>query len=169
MEAITKKSYDLALEYAVILWGISSTSYPSKHELLISTLSVKILELSSHFALNCRRILEQFPKQKKFQMNNPRWLWDAIEDKPKIVDLWDATNYIIHAKSLKTGIEIIPENLSFIKGEGNSAVVPYILVETDKRNSAYIDIFSMVHCFLYDVTKEFNSLLENDNRFSYPP
>ena len=164
MESITKKSYDLALEYATILWALASTVYPRKHDLLINVLSIKLLEISGIFALNCRRVLEQFPRNKKFTMTSNRWRWESMNNKtPKVIDLWDATNYIIHAKSLKCGIEILPEHLSFIKEEGNSAFVPYILVETDKKEPAYIDLFSMAYCFLYDVTEEFQLLLTNND------
>jgi len=36
--------------------------------------------------------------------------------------------------------------------------IPYILVETDHKASAYIDIFSMVYCFLYKVVEALNQL-----------
>ena len=158
MEAIIRKSFDLALDEATLLWGMTSTAYPKGHDLVINTLAVKILEMVSSFALNCRRVLEQFPKSKKFTMTSSRWEWKATNDRPVINDLWDATNYIIHAKTLKPGFEILPANLSFIIGEDNSIFIPYILVETDHKASAYIDIFSMVYCFLYKVVKALNQL-----------
>ncbi|MDG2940194.1 hypothetical protein P7M32_03840 [Bisgaard Taxon 10/6] len=160
MEAIIRKSFDLALNDATVLWGLTSTAYPKKHELVINTLAIKMLELVSSFSLNCRRILEQFPPKHKFKMETARWIWESNDSKPVITDLWEATNYIIHAKTLSTGIECLPSHLSFIKGDDNSAFIPYILVKTDHKEFAYIDIFSMVYCFLYDVVGAFNKLLE---------
>lgn len=158
MEAIIRKSFDLALDEATLLWGMTSTAYPKKHDLVINTLAVKMLEVVSSFALNCRRILEQFPKNTKFKMTSSRWKWKAIDNRPVINDLWDAINYIIHAKTLQSGFEALPEDLSFIIGKDNSVFIPYILVETDHKASAYIDVFSMIYCFLYDVVEAFDQL-----------
>ena len=80
MEAIIRKSFDLALDEATLLWGMTSTSYPKGHDLVINTLAVKILEMVSSFALNCRRVLEQFPKSQKFTMTSSRWKWKATND-----------------------------------------------------------------------------------------
>lgn len=163
MQAIIHRSLDLAIDDATVLWGMTSSIYPAKHDLLINKLSLKILELVSNFALNCRRILEQFPKHKKFRMCHSRWIWKLSDDGRVITDLWEATNYIIHAKELYSGIESLPENLSFIKGKSNSTFIPYIKVRTDRKDFAYIDVFSMTHCFLYDVIEEFNLLLESES------
>ena len=54
MEAIIRKSFDLALDEATLLWGMTSTAYPKGHDLVINTLAVKMLEMVSSFALNCR-------------------------------------------------------------------------------------------------------------------
>ncbi|WP_032092212.1 hypothetical protein [Necropsobacter rosorum] len=163
MEAIIRKSFDSALNEATLLWGITSTAFPKKHELMVNTLAVKVLELVSSFSLNCRRILEQFPRTCKFNMESSPWLWETQNDTPIITDLWEATNYIIHAKTLCSGIESLPERLSFIQGEDNSVFIPYILVKTDKKGPAYINIFSMVYCFLYDVVTAFQQLIEKDS------
>ena len=54
MEAIIRKSFDLALDEATLLWGMTSTAYPKGHDLVINTLAVKMLEMVSSFALHCR-------------------------------------------------------------------------------------------------------------------
>ena len=160
MEAIIRKSFDLALDEATLLWGMTSTAYPKGPDLVINTLAVKLLEMVSSFALHCRRVLEQFPKNKKFKMTkaNSRWSWETVDDRPILDDLWDATNYIIHARTLQSGVEILPEHLSFIIGEDNSVFIPYVLVKTDHKDFAYINVFSMVHCFLYDVVDALDQL-----------
>ncbi len=43
----------------------------------------------------------------------------------------------------------IPDKISVI--EGGAVVMPFALIETDRRSRAFVDLFALAHCYLYQV------------------
>lgn len=145
--SVVEHSINTATEHAVRLWALTSSQYPRRHEPLINGVVISMIESVSSFALNARRALEVLPAGKKFALDNPRWRWQPSTGQPTVTDLWEATNRIIHAKSLLIGIEHIPDQTSWISSE--SVAVPYVQAETDRKELSFIDPFAMSHAFLY--------------------
>jgi hypothetical protein len=156
MEAITRHSIMFATDEAVRLWALASTEYPKHHEPLISALAVSVIEVTSNFALNCRRALELLPKDVRYPLDNPRWIWEPSTSEVKVGDLWEATNRIIHARRLLVGMETLPKHLSVIKGD--AVFIPYIQAETDRKELAFIDPFAMAHAFMFGALPELQKL-----------
>lgn len=147
MQAITQHSITVATDEAVRLWALASTEYPKHHQPLVTALVTNVIEVSSTFALNARRAMEILPKGVKFTLDSPRWKWEPSTSEERITDLWEATNRIIHARRLLVGLELLPKDMSIIKGE--SVFVPYIQAETDRKELAFIDPFAMSYAYLY--------------------
>ncbi|WP_338416039.1 hypothetical protein [uncultured Sphaerotilus sp.] len=160
MEAITRHSISVATDQAVRLWALSSAEYPKHHEPLINSLVANTLDITSIFALNCRRALEILPPKEKFPLDTPRWIWTPSTTEARVTDLWDATNRIIHAQRLLIGLEKTPDHLSVIDGE--SVFMPYIQAETDRRELAFIDPFALAHAFLYGALPRLLKTAENN-------
>ena len=93
--------------------------------------------------------MEVLPPKVKYPLNSARWIWDPSINGEKVADLWDALNRIIHARKLYVGFERLPDNVSVI--DGGAIIVPYIRAETDRKELAFIDPFSLSHAFLYGV------------------
>lgn len=146
MEAITLHSIDAATNHGVRLWALASAEYPEQNKPLVTALVINIIEVTSSFALNARRAMEVLPKDLKFPLNSPRWIWKPAKGGIRVDDLRDATNRIIHARRLLVGLEPLPKHLSVI--DGSAVFVPYIQAETDRKELAFIDPFAMAHAFL---------------------
>ncbi len=66
-----------------------------------------------------------------------------------MVSLREALNRIIHSRKMTIGFEQLPANLSVMPG--GAYVVPYLCAETDMHKLAFVDVFALSHCFLYEV------------------
>lgn len=149
MELITLHSIEKASEQAVKLWALSSAQYPLQNRHIQETVEPTIVEVLSSFSLNARRSMEVLPPKVKYPLTAARWKWKQTKKGEKVVGLWDALNRIIHAKKLIVGFERLPENVSVI--DGGAIAIPYIQAETDRKELAFIDPFSVAHAYLYNV------------------
>jgi hypothetical protein len=147
VENITLHSIDRASEEAVNLWSLASSQYPLRNRLIQEYANTTIIEVASSFALNARRAMEVLPPKVKYPLNAARWKWEPSSNGEKVADLWDALNRIIHARKLDVGFELLPDDVSVI--DGGAIIVPYIQAETDRKELAFIDPFSLAHAFLY--------------------
>ncbi|WP_156782593.1 hypothetical protein [Acidihalobacter yilgarnensis] len=147
MEEITLHSIERASEEAVKLWSLSSAQYPFQNRLIQEHANAAIIEVISSFALNARRAMEVLSPNVKYPLNAARWKWEPTTKGDKVADLWDALNRIIHAQKLYVGFERLPDNVSVI--DGGAIIVPYIRAETDRKELAFIDPFSLAYAFLY--------------------
>lgn len=145
-QSIIEHSINAATEHAVSLWALTSSTYPRRNEPIINGVVVAMLESVSSFALNARRALEILPRNDKFPLDSPRWRWQPSTSQPMVNDLWEATNRIIHAKTLFIGIEPINDQTLWLASE--PVVVPYVQAETDRKELSFIDPFAMAHAFL---------------------
>ncbi len=159
MEEITKHSIERASEEAVKLWALSSAQYPFQNRLIQEYTNTTLIEVISSFALNARRAMEVLPSNVKYPLNVARWTWKPTIDGEKVADLWDALNRIIHARKLYVGFERLPDKVSVI--DGGAIIVPYIRAETDRKELAFIDPFSLSYAFLYDVLPALNGAKNN--------
>ena len=91
--------------------------------------------------------MEVLPPKTNYPLSAARWKWEPFRKGEKVADLWDALNRIIHARKLYVGFEHLPDNASVI--DGGAIAVPYIQAETDRKDLAFIDPFSLSHAFLY--------------------
>ncbi|MCI0625078.1 MAG: hypothetical protein L0387_26120 [Acidobacteria bacterium] len=147
MEEITLHSIERASEEAVKLWSLSSAQYPFRNRLIQEHANATIIEVISSFALNARRAMEVLPPKVKYPLNAARWKWKPTAKGEKVADLWDSLNRIIHAQKLHVGFERLPDSRSVI--DGGAIIVPYVRAETDRKELAFIDPFSLAHAFLY--------------------
>jgi len=149
MEQVTFHSVMRAAYEAVRLWALASAQYPKQHGLIVNVAAACIIEVVSVFALNARRALEVLPPTQKFQIAQPRWLWEPKVEGEVVHDLRDALNRIIHAQQLDVGFEELPQKNSVI--DEGALVVPYVRAATDRKELAFIDPFALSHAFLYSV------------------
>ncbi|MBD3334615.1 MAG: hypothetical protein GF355_03780 [Candidatus Eisenbacteria bacterium] len=147
MEEITLHSMERASEEAVTLWSLSSAQYPSQNRLIQEHANIRIIEVMSSFALNARRAMEVLPPKVKYPLTAARWKWEPTVEGERVADLWDSLNRIVHAQKLHVGFERLPDSVSVI--DGGAIVVPYVRAETDRKELAFIDLFSLAHAFLY--------------------
>lgn len=147
MENIAIHSIHRASEEAVTLWSFASTQFPLNNRLIQQYADTAIIEVVSSFALNARRAMEILPPKVKYPLGAGRWEWRPKNDGEKVADLWDALNRIIHARKLHIGFELLPEKIAVIPD--GAIVVPYIQAQTDRKELAFIDPFSLSHTFLY--------------------
>lgn len=148
MESITRHSIDRASEEAVNLWALASTQFPLNNRLIQEHANTAIIETVSSFSLNARRAMEILPTKVRYPLNEVRWKWKPSIERENVADLWDALNRIIHARKLYAGFEKLPSAVSVIDSGG--IIVPYIQAETDRKELAFIDPFSLSHAFLYN-------------------
>ncbi|MBD3652341.1 hypothetical protein [Kangiella sp.] len=159
MEKITLHSIDRASEEAVNLWSLASSQYPLKNQLIQEYANTTIIEVVSSFALNARRAMEVLPPKVKYPLSAARWKWIPSCKGEKVAVLWDALNRIIHARKLYVGFEHLPSDVSVI--DGGAIIVPYIQAETDRKELAFIDPFSLSHAFLYCALPALNEIKKN--------
>jgi hypothetical protein len=150
MEAIITLSIEHGKEDAAIIWAFASSEFPKNNAPMLDLIAPMVIQKTSSFALNTRRIMESMPDTESISLDQHRWLWESISKKYHIVtDLWEALNYIIHAKKLYISFEDAPLNSSVIQSGG--VIIPCLLAETDRKKMAYIDLFSLAWAFFYEV------------------
>ena len=152
METVTKHSIERATEEAVKLWSLASAQYPIRNDVIQAKLEQMVVESASAFSFNARRATEVLPRDRKFKLHQPRYEWKPTVGGEVVENLYDALNRIIHSKKMQIGFEQIPAEMSVMTG--GAYVVPYLRAETDKRAFAFVDIFALSHCFLYQVLPE---------------
>ena len=148
MEAVARHSVSRASDEAARLWALASAQYPADNALILDTVAASMIEVISAFALNARRALELLPRE-RFAFEQARWVWSPSAGGEVVGDLWDALNRIIHARELKVGFELLPNDLSVL--DSGSRVIPYVQAATDRKALAFVDPFALSHAFLYQV------------------
>ena len=150
METVTEHSIERATDEAVRLWSLASAQYPIQGGAAIQArLEYMVIESASAFSFNARRATEALSRDKEYKLHQPRYEWRPTVDGEVVVSFWDALNRIIHSQKMKVGFEQLPSEVS-VMSEG-AYVVPYIRAETDRRKLAFVDIFALSYCFLYEV------------------
>ena len=89
----------------------------------------------------------------KFTLDEPFRHWSEHR-LPKVADLRDALNRIVHATEFEVGFEQLPDKAANIRG-GAIGVV-YLRTRTDQREEALIDVFALASCFFHQVLPELN-------------
>jgi len=84
----------------------------------------------------------------KFTLDEPFRHWSEHR-LPKVADLRDALNRIVHATEFEVGFERLPDNAANIRG-GAIGVI-YLRTRTDQREEALIDVFALASCFFPQV------------------
>ena len=164
MEAVTRHSVERATDEAVRLWSFASAQYPIQDGAVIQAkLEYMVVESASAFAFNARRSIEILDQKRKFKILQPRYEWKPMADGEVVETLWDALNYIIHSREMTIGFEQLPVELSIMLG--GTYVIPYIRAKTDERKLAFVDIFALSHCFLYDVLPELVANRKTESMF----
>ena len=150
MEAVTKHSAERATEEAVRLWAFSSAQYPIQDGAVIQKrLEYMVVDSATAFSSNARRAMEVLDRDQEFKLRQPRYEWEPTVDCEVVGNLWDALNRIIHSRKMTVGFTQLPMHMTAMAG--GAYVTPYLLLETDRHKSAFVDIFAISHSFLYDV------------------
>lgn len=164
MEEIIRHSIEKASDEAVKLWALSCSEYPFQNKMIQEHINIVIIDILSSFALNARRAMEILPsKVEEYPLTAKRWKWEPIGAEEIPYFRW-ALDRIIHAKKLNVGFEYLPDNPSGL--DGGALIVPYIEAGTDRKKSAFIDLYALSYTFLYDVLpalidKKSDSILNN--------
>ncbi|HZU23956.1 MAG TPA: hypothetical protein VFA04_00450 [Bryobacteraceae bacterium] len=143
---------------AAKLWALGSAPFPFKTStarVIQSHIDMLVTETAIDFAIHVRRILDNSAVRTKFKLSEPFRHW-AAHRLPKVDDLRDALNRIVHATEFEVGFEQLPENAVDIKG-GAIGVV-YLRTRTDQREEALIDVFALASCFFHQVLPELHRL-----------
>lgn len=134
-----------ALEAAARLWSLCGAQYPMHHELLLETVAASTIETLTVLSVNARRLLER--DRTKYALTARRWEWERKSTEAVVLDLQDALNRVIHAKDLRVGFEKLPSDIGVI--DGGAVVIPYVMIETDRKPLSFVDPFSIAHALLY--------------------
>lgn len=154
MEAVTRLSLGRAVEEAVTLWSLCSTQWPPSHQLVSAHATSQMLEALSSFSLNARRALEVFPELNP-TLSHSRWNWQPKDHSAVIVqNLRNALDRVIHAKKLIICFDSVPAELSVM--DGGTVAITAVRIETDRREMAYVDPFSMAFAFIYEALPAFD-------------
>lgn len=145
MTAVKEQSLQIATEEACHLWGLCGAQYVES-DLLLRETSLQIIRSLSAFALNGRRVLENFGKNQKFSTTVTPWN-ERTNAVPWESDLWESVNLVIHAKELKIQFATLDQG-TYIS---NAKVVHYASVSTDQRSGRAISPFAMAYSFVQHV------------------
>ncbi len=143
---------------AAKLWALGSAPFPFKTSsagVIQSHIDMLVTETAIDFAIHVRRLLDNSGIGTKFALNEQfrRWSEHRL---PRVTDLRDALNHIVHATEFEVGFLPLPDNASSIRG-GAIGVV-YLRTRTDQREEADIDVFSLASCFFHQVLPELDAL-----------
>ncbi len=143
---------------AAKLWAFGSAPFPlalATAAVIQTNIDMLVTDTAIDFAIHVRRILDNRAIRTRFTLNEPFRQW-AAHRLPKVDDLRDALNRIVHATEFEVGFERLPDKAASIRG-GAIGVV-YLRTRTDQREEALIDVFALASCFFHQVLPELNLL-----------
>jgi hypothetical protein len=136
---------------AAKLWALGSAPFP----VALPTAAIMqwhvdrlVTDTAIVFAIHVRRILDSNAVRTKFTLNEGFRHWVANR-LPRVDELRDALNRIIHATEFEVGFVQLPDNAANIKG--GAMAVTYLRTRTDQREEALIDVFALASCFFHQV------------------
>ena len=141
---------------AAKLWALGSAPFPfatSTAAIIQSHIDMLVTDTAIDFAIHVRRILDNRAIRTRFTLNEPFRHWTGHRP-PKVDDLRDALNRIVHATEFEVGFLPLPDNAASIRG-GAIGVI-YLRTRTDQREEALIDVFALASCFFHQVLPELN-------------
>jgi hypothetical protein len=89
-----------------------------------------VTDTAINFAIHVRRILDNNAIRTKFTLDEPFRHW-CEHRLPKVADLRDALNRIVHATEFEVGFERLPDKAANITGGAIGAI--YLRTRTDQR------------------------------------
>jgi hypothetical protein len=158
MSDINSFALQQATAAAAKLWALGSAPFPYKTStaaVIHSHIDMLVTETAIDFAIHVRRILDNSAIRTKFTLDEQFRAW--VEHRlPRVMDLRDALNRIVHATEFEVGFERLPDNSANIRG-GAIGVV-YLRTRTDQRDEALIDVFALASCFFHQVLPKLHVL-----------
>jgi hypothetical protein len=135
---------------AARLWAFGSAPFPlANGEIIQRHIEQAVTDTAIAFAIHVRRLLDNRRIQIPFALDEPFWHWSPTGGLPKVKQLRDALNRIVHATDFKVGFERLPDGAAKI--EGGAVSVLYLKTKTDQREDALIDVFALASCFFHQV------------------
>jgi hypothetical protein len=135
---------------AARLWAFGSAPFPLANGAIIQGhVEQAVTDTAIAFAIHVRRLLDNRDIRTKFTLDEPFWHWSPKGGVPKVADLRDALNRIVHATAFHVGFERLPDEAARI--EGGAISVLYLKTKTDQREEALIDVFALASCFFHQV------------------
>jgi len=135
---------------AARLWAFGSAPFPlATGAILQRHIEQEVTDTAIAFAVHVRRLLDNRSIRNKFALDEPFWHWEATGGLTKVAILHDALNRIVHATSFTVGFERLPDHSHRIAG--GAIGVLYLKTETDQREQALIDVFSLAASFYHRV------------------
>ena len=110
---------------AAKLWALGSAPFPFKTSsagVIQSHIDMLVTETAIDFAIHVRRLLDNSAIRTKFALNEQfrRWSEHRL---PRVTDLRDALNHIVHATEFEVGFLPLPDNASSIRGGAIGVVI----------------------------------------------
>ncbi len=136
---------------AAMLWALGSAPFPlalDNAAIIQSHIDRLVTDTAIDFAIHVRRILDNNAIRTRFTLNDQLRRWSGHR-LPKVDDLRDALNRIVHATEFEVGFERLPDNAADIRG-GAIGVI-YLRTRTGQREEALIDVFALASCFFFRV------------------
>jgi hypothetical protein len=135
---------------AARLGAFGSAPFPlANGEIIQRHIEQAVTDTAIAFAIHVRRLLDNRRIQIPFALDEPFWHWSPTGGLPKVKQLRDALNLIVHATDFRVGFERLPDTATKI--EGGAISVLYLKARTDQRKAALIDVFSLASCFFHRV------------------
>lgn len=132
---------------AAKLWALGSAPFPFKTStarILQNHIDWLVTETAIDFAIHVRRILDNSAVRTRFTLNEQFRHWTEHR-LPRVTDLREALNRIVHAKEFEAGFLPLPADAARIRG--GAIAVTYLRTRTEQREEADIDVFSLASFF----------------------
>jgi len=143
---------------AAKLWALGSAPFPfatSTAAIIQSHVDWLVTDTAIDFAIHVRRILDNSAIRTNFTLNEQFRHWSEHR-LPRVTDLREALNRIVHATEFEVGFLRLPDDAASIRG-GAIGVI-YLRTRTDQREEADIDVFSLASCFFHQVLPALHAL-----------
>jgi hypothetical protein len=143
---------------AAKLWAFGTAPFPlalASAAIIQSHVDMLVTDTAIDFAIHARRVLDNNGIRTKFTLDTEfrRWVERRL---PRVADLRDALNRIVHATEFEVGFVRLPDNA--YNFEGGNFGVTYLRTRTDQREDALIDVFALAWCLFHQVLPELHVL-----------
>jgi hypothetical protein len=143
---------------AAKLWAFGTAPFPlalANAVIIQNHIDMLVTDTAIDFAIHVRRILDNSGIRTRFTLDAQFRVW--VEHRlPRVADLRDALNRIVHATEFEVGFVRLADNPHNFEG-GNFGVT-YLRTRTDQRQDALIDVFALAWCFFHQILPELHAL-----------
>lgn len=126
---------------ALSLFSMASTIYPGENKNLVNHFISEIIDAGISLGLNARKVIELCHLE-DVKLDQTRWKYD-LDSRLREISFRDATNRFVHSRQLRIRTLSHPDRIF-----GNDIVMTELIITTDRREPAHIDIFGFAWAYL---------------------